>query len=108
MKKFLVLCFVLVAGAADAASLGSIVSAMKRECGAKVISSVRPGAVTPGGFRSCHATGQAVDVTGNYACIYRVLRGWPGGYTTDPGRCRHVHVSACKMEWGMRFKHRTC
>jgi hypothetical protein len=95
-------------GYSGGASLGGIVSTLQARCGAKVISSHRPGSVTPGGVQSCHATGQAVDMTGNYACMLSVLRSWPGGYTTDPGRCKHIHISSCKMEWGMRFNHRTC
>ena len=90
------------------ASLSGIVARLRSQCGAKVISSHRPGSRTPGGQQSCHATGQAVDMTGNYACMYGVLKSWPGGYTTDAGRCRHIHISSCKMEWGMRFNHRTC
>lgn len=95
-------------GYSGPASLGGIVSQLQSKCGAKVISSLRPGSKTPFGVASCHSTGQAVDMTGNYACMFSVLRSWPGGYTTDPGRCKHIHISSCKMEWGMRFKHRTC
>ena len=90
------------------ASLPDIVGKLQSQCGAKVISGSRPGSRTPFGVASCHSTNQAVDMTGNYACMYRVLASWPGGYTTDPGRCKHIHISSCKMEWGMRFKHRTC
>lgn len=95
-------------GYSGGASLGGIVSTLQAKCGAKVISSHRAGSRTPGGQQSCHATGQAVDMTGNYACMYSVLRSWPGGYTTDAGRCKHIHISSCKMEYGMRFNHRTC
>ena len=90
------------------ASLSEIVARLQSQCGAKIISSVRPGARTPFGVQSCHATGQAVDMTGNYACMYSVLRSWPGGYTTDSGRCRHIHISSCRMEYGLRFKHSRC
>lgn len=97
-----------VSGYSGGASLGGIVSTLQAKCGAKVISAMRPGARTPFGNMSCHASGQAVDMTGNYACMYSVLRSWPGGYTLDSGRCRHIHISSCKMEWGMRFNHKTC
>jgi hypothetical protein len=97
-----------VAGYSGGASLGGIVSTLQARCGAKVISALRPGSKTPFGVASCHSTGQAVDMTGNYACMYSVLRSWPGGYTLDSGRCRHIHISSCKMEWGMRFNHKTC
>lgn len=95
-------------GYSGGASLGGIVSTLQARCGAKVISATRPGARTPFGNMSCHATGQAVDMTGNYACMYSVLKSWPGGYTLDSGRCRHIHISSCKMEWGMRFNHKRC
>jgi hypothetical protein len=104
MRWFLVVMSLLVATTAEA----NIVSQLQSQCGAKVISGVRPGARTPFGVQSCHATGQAVDMVGNYACMYRVLRGHPGGYTLDSGRCKHIHISWCKMEWGMRFNHRRC
>lgn len=88
---------------------GGIVGQLKSQCGAKVISGYRPGARTPFGVASCHSTGQAVDMVGNYACMYRVLKAkHRGGYTLDAGRCKHIHISWCKMEWGMRFNHRTC
>ena len=95
-------------GYSGGGSLGRIVSTLQAKCGAKVISGFRAGAVIPGGGQSCHATGQAVDMTGNYACMYSVLRSWPGGYTLDSGRCRHIHISSCKREWGLRFNHRSC
>jgi hypothetical protein len=95
-------------GYSGGGSLGGIVSTLQAKCGAKVISGFRAGAVIPGGGQSCHATGQAVDMVGNYACMYSVLRSWPGGYTLDLGRCKHIHISSCRREWGMRFNHRSC
>ena len=82
-------------------SLAGIVAKLRSQCGARVSSGYRPGA-------GCHGLNQAVDMTGNYACMYRVLRSWPGGYSTDAGRCRHIHISSCSREWGLRFRHRTC
>lgn len=92
----------------QAASLSRIAARLKAECGAKIVSTYRQTRIAGTRVMSCHAYGQAFDVTGNYACIYRVLRSWPGGYTVDAGRCRHVHVSSCAREWGLRFRHRSC
>lgn len=102
-----VLILFLLMAPVQAASLGGIVAQLKAQCGAKVISGYR-NTYTPFGVKSCHSMNQAVDMVGNYGCMYRVLRGWPGGYTTDAGRCRHIHISSCKREWGLRFKHRSC
>lgn len=99
--------FGLSAFTAEAASLHGIINQLRAQCGAEVISGYRNTRIY-GGSMSCHAMGQAADMRGNYACMYRVLKSWPGGYSTDAGRCRHIHVSSCKREWGMRFKHRTC
>lgn len=109
MRKLLValICLPLMLTSAEARS--GIVGLLQSKCGAKVISSTRPGSRTPFGMPSCHASGQAVDMTGNYACMYRILsQHHKGGYTLDAGRCKHIHISWCKMEWGMRFNHRTC
>lgn len=108
MRAILLVLSLLWALPAGAKSLGDIVSQLKSQCGGKVISNFRAGARTPFGVQSCHATGQAVDMVGNYSCMYQVLRSWPGGYTLDAGRCKHIHISACQMEWGMRFNHRRC
>lgn len=107
MRGLIIALALLWAVPADAASLNGIVAQLKAQCGAKVISGYR-NTYTPFGVKSCHAFGQAVDMVGNYGCMYRVLRSWPGGYTTDAGRCRHIHISSCKREWGMRFNHRRC
>lgn len=106
MKKLIVLVALLIAGPVEASG---IVAMLQSQCGAKVISGFRPGARTPFGVQSCHATNQAVDMTGNYACMYRLLAKYhKGGYTLDSGRCRHIHISWCRMEYGMRFNHRRC
>lgn len=56
---------------------------------------------------SLHASGLAVDMAGNPGCIYARLRGWPGGYSTDYARVRHVHISGPGgREDGLRFAHR--
>ena len=74
-------------------------------CGSRVVSGFRAG-----GGHSHHSTGNAVDLQGNPSCIYSLLRGWPGGVTTDyasaPGGA-HVHVSYAPggREWGLRFAH---
>lgn len=42
---------------------------------------------------------------GPYGCIYAQLQGWPGGYSTDAHRVRHIHISIGGREAGLRFKH---
>lgn len=57
---------------------------------------------------SLHAQGKAVDVRGPYGCIYAQLKDWKGGYSTDAGRARHIHISydeAGGREMGLRFAH---
>ncbi|WIG50997.1 MAG: hypothetical protein OJF48_001914 [Afipia sp.] len=57
---------------------------------------------------SLHASGKAVDVRGPYGCIYAQLRGWAGGYSTDAGRMRHIHISYDAeggREMGLAFRH---
>lgn len=76
-------------------------------CGSLVISGVRSSARVAGSHRmSLHASGRAVDMQGNPGCIYAHLRGWPGGYSTDYHRVRHVHISLGGREDGIRFAHR--
>lgn len=76
-------------------------------CGAKIISAVRHTLVAGTNKISLHSYGRAVDVSGNYSCIYSHLAGWPGGYSVDPGVVHHVHVSyePRGREWGARFVH---
>ncbi len=79
-------------------------------CGSRVVSAVRRGSRIRGGHQSNHASGRAVDLQGNPRCIYAMLRGWPGGVSTDYGSApggAHVHVSYSPggMEWGLRFAH---
>jgi hypothetical protein len=91
------------------APLAAKASAITRACpGAKVISAVRPGARVRGSGRpSLHASGKAVDISGNPRCVYAQLRGWPGGVSTDYGAVKHVHFSYAPhgREWGARFAH---
>lgn len=57
---------------------------------------------------SLHASGKAVDLAGNPSCMYAMLHGWPGGYSTDYGSVRHLHLSydpAGGREMGIRFRH---
>lgn len=56
---------------------------------------------------SLHATGEAVDMRGNPSCVYAQLKDWPGGYSTDYGRAKHIHISlaANGREAGLRFAH---
>lgn len=74
-------------------------------CGARVVSGVRHTYVAGTRRLSLHASGRAVDMAGNPACIYRMLAGWPGGYSTDYGSARHVHFSLHGREDGLRFAH---
>lgn len=74
-------------------------------CGSKVISGVRHTRVAGTRRMSLHASGKAVDMRGNPACIYRMLAGWPGGYSVDYRRVNHVHFSLNGREDGLRFVH---
>ncbi len=118
MRVFLAALFLCVAHPAFAqfkahvpGALWAKVAQIKAACGSKVVSAHRPGSRTASGHISEHALGRAVDMQGNSACIYRMLRGWPGGYSTDyasaPGG-PHVHISYGPggREWGQRFAHR--
>lgn len=74
-------------------------------CGSVVISGVRHTRVAGTRHWSLHASGHAVDMRGNPACIYSHLHGWPGGYSIDYGRVLHVHISLGGREDGLRFAH---
>lgn len=76
--------------------------------GARVVSGVRHTRVAGTRRMSLHAQGKAVDMAGNFRCIYAQLAGWPGGYTTDAHRVHHIHISydrEQRREWGLRFAH---
>lgn len=93
----------LVAPLAD--KLASIQSACP---GTVAISGVRHTYVAGTRRISLHASGKAVDVRGPYGCIYAQLRGWQGGYSTDAGRVRHIHISYDAdggREMGLAFRH---
>lgn len=87
------------------APLAEKVAAITASCGASVISAVRHTRVAGTGRMSLHASGHAVDLRGNPGCIYGMLQGWSGGYTTDYGRVHHVHISWGGSEHGLRFAH---
>lgn len=87
------------------APLAEKVAAISAACGARVISAVRHTRVAGTGRLSLHASGRAVDMRGNPGCIYGMLQGWSGGYTTDYGRVHHVHISWGGSEHGLRFAH---
>ncbi|MFT4097053.1 MAG: hypothetical protein QM651_08000 [Rhodoblastus sp.] len=78
---------------------------LESACGSVVISGRRRTRVRGTGHWSLHASGHAVDMRGNPACIYAHLRGWPGGYSTDYARVLHVHFSLGGREDGLRFAH---
>lgn len=81
------------------------VAEIQSSCGSRVVSAVRHTNVAGTRILSLHATGQAVDVAGNPNCIYLLLKGWPGGYSTDYSRVAHVHISFGGREHGTRFVH---
>lgn len=74
--------------------------------GTVVISAVRHTRIAGSRRMSLHASGQAVDVRGPYPCIYAQIQDWPGGYSTDAKRVRHIHISIGGHEDGLRFVHR--
>jgi hypothetical protein len=84
-----------------ATKITSIVGA----CGSQIVSTVRHTFVAGTHRLSQHANGTAVDITRNPSCIYSMLHGWPGGYSTDYGRVHHVHISIGGREEGLRFVH---
>jgi len=97
-------------------TLSKKVSEIMSACGARLISGYRPGARIAGsGHPSLHSVypSRAADLAGNPHCIYAHLQGWPGGYSSDYGRVRHVHISysppgsgyLAGREWHARFAH---
>lgn len=105
---------VAVRGKSAGASLSGVVAPLAAKaaeivaaCGSRVTSAVRQTFIAGTRRISLHASGKAVDIAGNPSCIINHLAGWPGGYTTDYGRVRHVHVSYDPggREWGLRFAH---
>lgn len=90
------------------APLAAKVAEIEADCGSKLISGIRHRFVAGTRRLSLHAAGKAVDLTGNPGCIYAHLAGWPGGYSTDYPRMRHVHLSYDAdggREMGLRFVH---
>src|SRR5215203_1978971 len=88
--------------------LASKVRQIQSACGSVVISSVRRTRVARSRHMSLHASGHAVDLKGNPRCIYAQLRGWTGrggGYSTDYGSVKHVHISYGGREAGLAFRH---
>ncbi|MDQ8730411.1 hypothetical protein [Bradyrhizobium sp. LHD-71] len=89
-------------------ALAAKVAQIQSVCsGAHVISAVRHTRIRGTGRMSLHATGEAVDMRGNPSCVYAQLRDWPGGYSTDYARAKHIHISlaANGREAGLRFTH---
>jgi hypothetical protein len=88
------------------APLASKLASIQAACpGTVVISALRHTRIAGTRVMSLHATGQAVDVRGPYRCIYAQLANWSGGYSTDAGRVRHIHISYGGREAGLRFAH---
>ena len=86
-------------------TLAMKVSSIVATCGSRVISAIRHTYIAGTRHISQHANGTAVDVTGNSSCIYSMLHGWPGGYSIDYNRVKHVHISIGGREAGLRFVH---
>jgi hypothetical protein len=97
-------------------TLAKKVSEILSACGARLISGYRPGARIAGsGHPSLHSLypSRAADLSGNPHCIYGHLEAWAGGYSTDYGHVRHVHISysppgtgyLAGHEWHARFVH---
>jgi len=112
MRVFLAALFLCFAFPAQAANLNGVVAPLAAKarqiqaaCGSRVISGVRHTRIAGTRRMSLHASGRAVDMSGNPRCIYAQLKGWPGGYTVDYGRARHVHISYGGREHGLRFAH---
>lgn len=80
---------------------------LERSCGSHIISAFRPHARIAGSGRvSNHALRKAIDMAGNPGCMYAHMKGWPGGYSVDYGRVRHIHISYNRQrEWGLKFAH---
>lgn len=88
--------------------LAAKVAEIQSACGSRVISGVRHTRIAGTRRLSLHASGKAVDMAGDPRCIYMHLAGWQGGYSTDYGRVRHVHISYDPdggREMGIRFRH---
>ncbi|WP_424627564.1 hypothetical protein [Bradyrhizobium sp. SYSU BS000235] len=91
------------------APLAAKVASIQSSCpGTRVVSGLRHTLISGTRRMSLHAEGKAVDIQGPYGCIYSQLRGWPGGYTTDAARMRHIHISYDAQggrEMGLAFRH---
>lgn len=85
--------------------LAAKVDEIRVYCGSRVVSAVRHTYVNGTHKISCHASGQAVDMSNNPHCIYAHLLDWPGGYSTDYARMGHVHISICAREMHVHFAH---
>lgn len=91
------------------APLASKLASIQAACpGTVAVSGVRHTKIAGTNRWSLHVQGKAVDVQGPYRCIYVQLRGWPGGYSTDAARMRHIHISYDAeggREMGLAFRH---
>jgi hypothetical protein len=91
------------------APLAAKIVSIQAACpGTRIVSGLRHTLIAGTRRMSLHAQGKAVDVQGPYGCIYAQLRGWPGGYSTDAARMRHIHISYDPQggrEMGLAFRH---
>ena len=89
-------------------TLASKVAELTSNCNCRVVSGVRHTNIAGTRIPSLHNYGQAVDIAGDYGCIRSRLAGWPGGYSVDNVRMRHIHISYAPdsgREMGARFVH---
>lgn len=89
-------------------TLANKVSEITSSCRANIVSGVRHTNIAGTRVPSLHNYGEAVDISGDYGCIRGHLAGWPGGYSVDNERMRHIHISYSPetgREMGARFVH---
>ncbi|QDW38994.1 hypothetical protein FFI89_018695 [Bradyrhizobium sp. KBS0727] len=89
------------------APLAAKVAEIRGACRSSLISGMRHTLIAGTRMISLHASGRAADLAGDPSCIYAHLAGWPGGYSVDYARMRHVHISYDEggREWGLHFRH---
>lgn len=90
---------------ANHAALLAKTAELVQDCGARVISAVRPRAVIAGsrGRPSKHRNGRARDLQGPVACLYTHLANFGGGVSVDYRSVGHVHID--ERGYSCRFFH---
>lgn len=89
------------------APLAAKVAEIEGGCHSRLVSGLRHTLIAGTKILSLHASGKAADLAGDPGCIYAHLVSWPGGYSIDYARMRHVHISYDPFgrEWGAHFRH---